>query len=303
MKLASIVLLLLPFLVQEKPWTPFNDAQNRRQPERTSSIDVGHYKISIRMDDRIPPPVVEGRCEIDFTLTSSTGTAEFDAEDMTITSVLTAEAAKMPFTHAGAKLVIDLGRKAAAGERFHVEIIYTARPTAGLFFITPVPDQPKKPWQVWTQGETEYNHHWFPCYDYPNDRATSEVIVSVREKYRTVSNGQLVKSEVVHGWRTEHWKMEIPHAAYLTSVAAGEFDVIEEPPATPEKGVPVRYFVPKGWHPEEEIRHTFGKTPAMIRFYADRTGVAYPYPKYDQVVVEDFTWAGWRTSPRPRSTP
>jgi len=118
------------------------------------------------------------------------------------------------------------------------------------------------------------------------------VIVSVREKYRTVSNGQLLKSEVVHGWRTEHWKMDIPHASYLTSVAAGEFDVVEEQDADHSKAFPVRYFVPKGWHTEEEIRHTFGKTPAMIRFYADRTGVAYPYPKYDQVVVEDFTWGG-----------
>ena len=292
MKFAFISFFALFAFVQETPWAPFNDSTSRRHPERVSTIDVGHYKISVRLDDRIPPPLVEGRVEIDLSLTAPAGSIDLDAADMTITEIVSADGTKLTFTHDDKKLTIDLGRKAASGEKFHLAISYTARPKVGMFFITPEPDRPKRPWQVWTQGETEYNHHWFPCYDYPNDRATSEVLISVREKYRTVSNGMMVKSEVVHGWRTEHWKMDIPHVAYLTSIAAGEFDVIEEQGAVRGAAVPIRYFVPKGWHTPEEIRHTFGRTPEIMRFISERTGFPYPYLKYDQVVVEDFTWGG-----------
>ena len=292
MKLALISLFALFAFVQEKPWTPFNDPDNKPNPERISTIDVLHYKIFLRVDDRIPPPMAEGKVDIDLALTASTSTIDLDAADMTITEVAAGDGAKLEFTHEAPKLAINLGRKGAAGEKLHLAITYTARPSVGLFFISPDPDQPKKGWQIWSQGETEYNHHWFPCYDSPNDRATSEVILSVREKYRTVSNGTMVKSEVNHGWRTESWKMELPHVAYLVSIAAGEFDVVEDSDVTHGKPVPVRYFVPKGWHTVEEIKHTFEKTPAMMRFYSERTGVAYPYPKYDQVVADDFTWGG-----------
>ncbi len=292
MKLPLISVFVLFAFVQEAPWTPFNDPENRRQPERISPIDVAHYKISVRFDDRIPPPVVEGRVEIDLSIKNSTGVIELDAEDMKIHEVLASDSSKLEFTHAAGKLSVNLGRKPPPGEKIRLAISYTARPTTGLFFITPDPVMPRRLWQVWTQGETEYNHHWFPCYDYPNDRATSEVIVTVREKYRTVSNGALVKSETHHGWRTEHWKMEIPHVAYLTSLVAGEFDVVEDVDSSLGKPVPVRYFVPKGWHTKEEIRRTFGRTTEMMDFFADRTKVPYPYPKYDQVVVDDFTWGG-----------
>ena len=33
-----------------------------------------------------------------------------------------------------------------------------------------------RPDQIWSQGEDDNNHDWFPTYDFPNDRATSEVI-------------------------------------------------------------------------------------------------------------------------------
>src|SRR5262245_19901883 len=292
MKLALTVFLFFVTVVQEPPWTPFKDPDNKRHAERASVIDVIHYKITVRLDDRIPPPVVEGKLEIDLALTASTPSVDLDADEMTVTEILAPDNTKLPFTHDAGKLTIQLGRNGGAGDKFHFAISYTARPSVGMFFIMPDPDRPKRPWQVWSQGETEYNHHWFPCYDYPNDRATSEVLISVREKYRTVSNGTMVKSEVLHGWRTEHWKMDIPHVAYLTSIAAGEFDVLEDQESIRGQSVPLRYFVPKGWHTPEEIRHTFFHTPEIMRFYSERTGFPYPYPKYDQVVVEDFTWGG-----------
>src|SRR5262249_53693109 len=43
----------------------------------------------------------------------------------------------------------------------------------GLRFIKPNPEDPSRPKQIWSQGESEYNRYWFLCYDHPNDFFTS----------------------------------------------------------------------------------------------------------------------------------
>jgi aminopeptidase N len=35
-----------------------------------------------------------------------------------------------------------------------------------------------------------------------------------------------------------------------------------------------------------------GKTPEMIGFFSDRFGYRYPFPKYAQVCITDFTFGG-----------
>ena len=291
MKFTLLALFALLTFVQETPWTPFVDPDNRRQPERKSVMDVLHYKITLKIDDQDPNHLVEGWLDIDLVLTEETDTLVLDAADLKVDKIRCPKGTRAPKQGDG-KLIVGLGRKAAKGEKLDFGFGYVGRPQRGLFFTGPDAAYPKKPWMVWSQGATEYNHFWFPCYDSPNDRATSEVILTVREKYQTVSNGALVKSETKDGWRTDHWKMDIPHVAYLTSIAVGEFDVVQETFDRGTEKIPVQYFVPRGWHSEEEIRHTFERTPAMMKFFSDRTGVPYPYAKYAQVVAEDFIWGG-----------
>jgi len=42
----------------------------------------------------------------------------------------------------------------------------------------------------------------------------------------------------------------------------------------------------------DDVQRIFGRTPAMIAFFEERFGVAFPWPRYDQVVVEDFIFGG-----------
>ena len=56
------------------------------------------------------------------------------------------------------------------------------------------------------------------------------------------------------------------------------------------RGRSVRYFVPH-WE-EEAVVRAMGKTPLMLEHFSERTGVAYPWPRYDQVVVHDFVFGG-----------
>ena len=74
---------------------------------------------------------------------------------------------------------------------------------------------PEKPLAIWTQGEAEDTHHWLPCYDYPNDRATSEMIVTVQKPLFVLSNGVLVETSGKQRDRTFAYKR------YLERLRAG----------------------------------------------------------------------------------
>ena len=66
-----------------------------------------------------------------------------------------------------------------AGQEAWVEVDYSAQPVEGLYFRTPATGTAKEDTHVWTQGEPFEARHWFPCFDYPNERSTTEVICHV----------------------------------------------------------------------------------------------------------------------------
>lgn len=136
----------------------------------------------------------------------------------------------------------------------------------------------------WTQGETEYNREWAPTWDYPNDFATSETIVTVPEDWTVIGNGILEsdKRDAKNKTRTFHWRMTQPHATYLLSLVGGPLEVKQ----AKWEDVPLYYVVPKG--KADLIDASFGDTPDMLSFFSRITGVKYPWPKYAQNAMYDF---------------
>ena len=106
----------------------------------------------------------------------------------------------------------------------------TTDPEKGLYFISPSAIFPNKPYQVWSQGEGEDNRYWFPCYDYPNDMATSEMYVTVESKYPNPFELCTVKDkkENTNGTTTWHWVSKRPYSSYLIMLGVGNWDVIED---------------------------------------------------------------------------
>lgn len=182
-----------------------------------------------------------------------------------------------------------------ASDTLQIRVKYTAFPnrntiqagsaitdTKGLYFVNSQ-SAAGKPTQIWTQGETEYNSKWFPTIDAPNERATQEIKLTVDDKFRTLSNGKLVSSRVnADGTRTDHWKLELPHAPYLAAIAVGDFVEIKDD----WRGRPVNYYVEPEFEKGGKI--VFQHTPEMIEFFSNLLGVPYPWSHYNQVVVRDF---------------
>ncbi|MCI0594937.1 MAG: M1 family metallopeptidase, partial [candidate division Zixibacteria bacterium] len=179
-------------------------------------------------------------------------------------------------------------------DTFAITVEYGGKPKAGVYFVQPDAKYPRKKRQIWTQGETENTRYWIPIYDYPNDKAASEMIVTVPEKYLAVSNGELVSDTRAGGKRVFHWRENVPHVPYLISLVAGEYEMAAETTTVYAGGetkvVPVLFYYPPG-EKEKAIR-SFGKTGKMVRFFSEKIGVPYPYEKYSQATVDEFMWGG-----------
>lgn len=203
---------------------------------------------------------------------------------------------KIPYNYYNNELTIELGRSYSSLEKYEVYIKYTARPeevkekggefikdAKGLYFINPKGTDPNKPTQIWTQGETEASSCWFPTIDSPNQKSTQEIYITVPEKFTTLSNGKLIsQTKNADKSRTDYWKMDQPHAPYLFFIGVGEFSVVKDT----WKGKTVDYYVEKEY--ESVARDIFGKTPKMLDFFSNLTGIDYPWDKYSQIVIRDF---------------
>jgi aminopeptidase N len=210
----------------------------------------------------------------------------FDAVEMQIERVaLNGASAKHRYD--GVRLSVDLGGPKNRGDRLNIAITYRATPRLGLYFIAPDEAYPDKPTQVWSQGQDEDSRYWFPCYDYPNEKQTSEMIATVPGTWFALSNGYLVKEKLnKDGTRTFHWLQDRPHSNYLITLAAAEFARIDGS----RDGLTIDYYVEPKDVGSGEI--TFKNTPDMIALFEKITGVKFPWAKYSQVVVRDFIFGG-----------
>lgn len=154
----------------------------------------------------------------------------------------------------------------------------------GLYFVNPANESPYQPRQLWTQGQSVYASYWFPTIDAPNQRTTQEVYITVEPELQTLTNGVLQFSyENPDGTRTDYWLKEKPHAPYLFALIIGEYAIVHDR----WKNIDIDYYVEPFY--EEYARDIFGVTPEMISFYSELFGIDYPWSKYHQITVRNFT--------------
>ena len=253
---------------------------------RSRSFHVVHYKIEVSFNEQ--QKSVSGRTTITLVpFLPALKTVRLDAEQLKVDRVALS-GKPLTFAVLPQTLEITLDRPYSYRDTLTLAIDYTCTPRKGLYFVQPDSTTPDKPWQIWSQGEDMDNHFWFPCYDFPNDKATSEVIATVRNSYVVLSNGRLVsvKDDKAHGTRTFHWKQELPHSSYLIMLAAGAYTVLHDSSGT----VPLEYYV----YPDRaaDARASFAETPAIMKFFNTCIGFPYPWAKYAQVAISDFMYGG-----------
>jgi aminopeptidase N len=258
---------------------------------RDRVYDVEHMKMEFSFN--IPKKVVYGRVTNWLRpLHQPLSVVELDARGLKIKSVTMVGGGALKHETTADKLRVLLPRPFTPQEQIGVTVVYEAGPREasnlpfgfGLRFIVPDSNDPNAPLQVWSLNEPDAAHTWIPCYDYPNDKTTTEVFLTVPKGMVGVSNGALVSvKENPNGTKVFHWKQMKPHSTYLISVAVGDLVYVKD---KPYDGVPIGYWVPR--RHEKNALAAFGNTPEMVKFFSEKIGVKYPWDKYDTVAMYGF---------------
>ena len=136
----------------------------------------------------------------------------------------------------------------------------------------------------YTNGETKDTRDWAVTWDYPNDFTTTETHTTVPIEWQVIGNGLPISDKPTEDGKrhTVVWKLDRPHATYLTSLVAGPFDIHRDK----WRGMPLYYVAPKGMG--GKLDYSFEHTKDILSFYSDNLGVRFPWPKYAQDITYDF---------------
>ena len=281
-----------------KPWA------ESPSPRRDLEFHVRHYKVELVVD--FEKKELRGRASLTIeSLRDGLRDVVLDAAEMRIASVKVGRRS-LAYASEGEKLRVALGEALRAGGHAVVEIAYATRPRKGFFFVGPTEAEPNRVPSGWSQGQANDTHGWIPCLESTESRGTLDMVVTVPAGYRAIGNGRLVSRKARSGPSrarrngrgrgkndranqgsvTYHWRQDTAHPVYLTSLVVGKYSELKDRAGS----VPLFGYVPPGL--ERQGRDLFRKTPAMIATFQRVFGFPYPYPKYAQSTVADFTWGG-----------
>src|SRR6516164_6057763 len=275
--LALLALGAAPILRADEPYA------------RSRDYDLQHSKVSLRFNLEQRKVIGDVTHTISL-LRDGLDKIWFDSVGLQIESVQL-NRNKATFETTEAKLIVTLPKASKTGDKYDIEIKYEGKPTKGLYFILPDKNYPSTPKQIWTQGESEDTRYYLPTYDYPNDRLTTETILTVPSEWLTVANGKLMSTtDAGGGMKTWTWRESQPSSTYLFTVVAGEFVEAKDK----WRNIPVTYYAPKDR--ADRLMLNYGRTPAMVEYFSKRLGVDYPWEKYAQSMVDDFVAGGMENS-------
>ncbi len=249
-------------------------------PERERIYDLQHQIVHVRFD--WPRHAVVGSTTIRLAALDKPLTAiPLDAVGMTIAKVSAPNGTRLKYDYDGRTLTVRLPGTLRPRSSTSFTVDYeSVHPKKGAYFID-------RRHVVWTQGETEDNRYWVPTWDFPNDKETWEFYIQTDTNEKALSNGALRGAPRRVGNQLEwHWVLDQPNSTYLMTAATGDYVVLQDKWRT----VPVGY-----WTYPDSVDATWrgmGKTPRMIELFSNKTGVDYPFAKYDQINAPDYIFGG-----------
>lgn len=263
-------------------------------------VDHQHMRLQLFIADMDTP-----RADATQTLTvrpiddAPVASLTIDAKALTIRTV-TSPGRAVSFDHDGMRLAMRFDPPLPPGQSSDLVIEYTIDdPPRGLIWTPASPAWPGRAAQLHTQGQPQTNSFWFPSHDFPNERLTTELIVTVPEGYLASSNGRLVERRresrripptgalsALRPYETFHWLQDQPHTNYLVTLVVGKFDIVD----VGDKTLAMPVYVPPGR--AIDVARTYGNTLAMTRLYERLLDEPYPWDRYAQLVVWNFEAGG-----------
>lgn len=232
------------------------------------AVDVVGYELQLEPD--LTAKSVKGVEVITFVVgREAVATAAFDAGTLVIDDVRLGD---VLLTHRreGPKAMVDFGRRLPAG-RYALSLRYRGTPSFGIRFY---PD----PEQIYTVFSTS---QWMVCVDSPAERARFALDLRVPAGWEAVANGRELEAVAANdGHVTRRFRLDRDAPSYTYGFAAGAFRRVVDSSTR----LPFVTVAPRDWS-DRDLHRVLRETPAMLRFFEARAGVAYPDGQYVQVLA------------------
>jgi aminopeptidase N len=257
-----------------------------RQTTNQDSYDARYYDLDLNLNPstNILTGIVKIRVQV---VSGPLTTLELDLYNIMTVSSVTSGGPPTTFTHAGDILTVNLDRSYATGEMIEVVVSYSGNPEPGGSFGW---DSHNGQTMIWTLSEAFGARSWWPCKDYPEDKADSVRVRTVTPTgLITASNGTQISridngTSVVTVWFEKH-----PITTYLVSLAIHPYTVSTDYYRySPTDSMEIKFFD----YPDHAADNAIvnAKIKDMIATYA---GLFGEYPFLDEKYGEaEFPWGG-----------
>jgi aminopeptidase N len=270
-------------------------AMQRQQAVRTTmtanqaAYDVRRYALDLTASPATR--ILAGKVEARAVVTAGPLTAmDLDLDSAMVVDEVYAGGVTTTFTRSGDLLTVSLDRAYSSGESMTVGVSYHGTPALGALGRTFAFDTHAGQPLIWTLSAPFGARSWWPCKDYPEDKAESvDLRVTVPAGMVTAGNGRRVSTFELDSVAVTVWQVRYPIATYLVSLASYAYTTWSDwyrPSARDSMEIQF-YLFPENVAPTAALN---AKVKDMITAYAARFG---PYPflneKYGEV---QFGWGG-----------
>ncbi|HVO76657.1 MAG TPA: M1 family aminopeptidase [Candidatus Bathyarchaeia archaeon] len=240
--------------------------------------DVLHYTIDVAINPTTK--YIEGSVKVRLRpLGGPLSHIELDADNvLNVSGVRRAVGDTLAWGRLSSLVTIDLPVAVSPTDSVEIEVLYNGYPAnstdPGLFFSSasgyPLIYSLSEPWSA---------RSWWPCKDYPDDKATFELYFSVPAPLTATSNGTYLGSTDETRWgapyKRFHWRESYPMTTYLASVTAAYYTRIDDHFVyAPGDTMPVTHYV----NPSllSKALTDFSITVPALTFFSQTFGL-YPF--------------------------
>lgn len=240
------------------------------------SFDVLNYKLNLNIYICFKTPYPKSFSaveQITFKVDSVLNNIKLNATNTSIVvdSIRLLNGSALTYTHTSNILSINLDRTYNPGEITDVKIYYRHNNVSDDHFLA-------LNGNVYTDCEPEGARTWFPCWDKPSDKATTDITAKVPSNVLLGSNGRLQDSIRIADTIYYHWISRDPMSTYLVVISGSSNYIVGlkywKRITNPLDSIPVRFYY-KSWAEPQYIRDSI---LYITNYYSQKFG-EYPFEK------------------------
>jgi aminopeptidase N len=195
--------------------------------------DVDHYDLDLSWDPATGE--LSGKAVIEAHALQTLKQFNLDLRGFTVSRV-TVDGDRAAVARDGQELTITPAESVEGGDDMRIVVRYSGVPETVID-----PDGALDGWIPTHDGaialsEPQGSPSWFPANDYPTDKATFSLSMTVPSSLTVLGNGLPGKTRSKGGNTTYTWRERRPMATYLAMVAIGHYDVTTSATST---GIPI----------------------------------------------------------------